>query len=170
MALRLRKLTNDLVLWKGTFPDRYADPLSQADFGNPLAPGTGHDQTLCLYDASGGPPALLFRARAPAGGDCNGRPCWTEMLGDSPPRPMAYRYVDRERTPEGVQRIRETTLRDSLRLLVSGGGANLQPPPLPLPLPARMQLQVTDGQCYEATYSAAGLVENSDTRFHGRSD
>ena len=51
-------------------------PLSE--FGNPLAAGAT-DYAVCVFDRSGpaGAVALRLSARAPAGGTCGRRECWT---------------------------------------------------------------------------------------------
>ncbi len=41
-------------------------------------------------------------------------------------------------------------------------------PTLPLPLPVRVQLQTSQGGCWQATYSAAGMSANSSTQFKGK--
>lgn len=57
-----------------------------------------------------------------------------------------------------------------LKVFLSGAGANLSPPALPVPLPLRLQLHVRDGECAEAIYSPAGVIENSLTRFRALAD
>jgi cysteine-rich repeat protein len=116
-----------------------------ADFGDPL---TDDDYALCIYDESGGP-ALVFEAAAPAGGMCAGHPCWKAVA-------QGFAYDDPERTPAGLDTIAlEAGGAGDARIAVTGKGASLVPPPLPLALPARVQLQATNGSCWEATFSAA---------------
>ena len=54
---------------------------------------------------------------------------------------------------------------------VKGKGTNLPFGSLPqaLPLPLTVQLQ-RDGQCWGATFSAAGATSNADGQFKGKSD
>ena len=40
-------------------------------------------------------------------------------------------------------------------------------PELPLSLPATMQLQGTNGECWEAVYDASGAVINQEGEFKG---
>jgi hypothetical protein len=51
-----------------------------------------------------------------------------------------------------------------------GKGDNLPAFALPLGLPVTAQLQAANGQCWEATFSAAGSKENDGTQFKGKSD
>jgi|SRR5437870_5345684 len=53
-------------------------------------------------------------------------------------------------------------------ITVKGGGPNLPLPPLPLALPARLQLQQTNGDCWEATYATDGVLRNDATEFQGK--
>jgi hypothetical protein len=171
--------------------DDTADKLSWRGVSSiPAGPGSvlgdlnARDYTLCVYDESGPTPTLLFRAAAPAGGECPGGPCW---------RPVhvfqsvaGTRYVDRDRTPDGVKSLLLRTLFQRLpnytrgvlqgsRIVLKAAGPALSNRPLglpglPLPLPLRVQLQATEGMCWEGRYSAAGVVENTATEFHARPD
>src|SRR5207237_353026 len=78
-------------------------------------------------------------AHAPAGGVCADRPCWKQL-----PRLTGFKYIDRERTPDGLAYMRlfsGTGPERGPTITVKGGGQNLPLPPLPLALPARLQLQ-----------------------------
>src|SRR5262249_26847251 len=55
-------------------------------------PTTADDIGLCLY--LGGHRA--FRAIAPAGGTCRGKPCWRGAPG------VGFRYRDQDGTPDGI--------------------------------------------------------------------
>jgi len=135
------------------------------DFGDPLDTDT---YTVCLYDESGASPSLIFRMTAPAGGVCGSRSCW-RRVGDG-----GLAYKDKERTPEGVDTARVTVnARGGVRLSVKGKGVNLsnRAVPLlvpPLSLPLRAQLQVGNGECWEATYDAAS--RNSPGLFKGAAE
>ena len=164
----------DVIHWKGRWfrDDDFGDDLDHRDLGNPTLALPGHDYALCLYDASGGSPALLMRVAAPASGQCNGRPCWTEAAGAALGFPAGgYRYRDSERTPHGLLGLRVTTLSGLwLKVLLNGKGPELSLPALPAPLPLRLQLQVRDGECLEATYSSGGVSQNTMTRLRALSD
>jgi hypothetical protein len=125
-----------------------------ADFGDPV---TAHDYELCIFDAGGN----VLRAQAPAGDTCGRRPCWKGVT-------TGFSYSDKERTPEGVDRIRLTAGdTGKARILVRGKGDNLAMPALGgLVLPLHVQLLAEGGQCWEA----AGVIRNDATQFKGKSD
>jgi hypothetical protein len=64
------------------------------------------------------------------------------------------------------------------KAIAKGKGANLVLPgenahaPLPLPQPfsLRAQLQSESGLCLEATFSATGVISNTDIQFKGKSN
>jgi hypothetical protein len=134
------------------------------DWGHPL---TSSDYTLCLYDASD---ALVFRATAPADGTCGTRPCWR------PVSTSGFRYLDGDRTPDGVQKIVVRAVQrdgghEMLNFKANGAlltGRAFGLPALPPGLPLRAQMQARDGWCWEATYSAATTA--TSRRFIAASD
>jgi hypothetical protein len=178
--LRVRNLADDdadKLSWIGvsSIPAGTASVLG--DFNS-------SDYTLCAYDESAPTPTLLFRAAAPAGGECSGRPCWSPVHAfQSVP---GARYRDRDRTPDGIRSLLLRTLFERLpnytrgvlrgsRIVLKAAGPTLSNrplglPALPLPLPLRVQLQAREGMCWEARYSAAGVVENTVTEFQARPD
>lgn len=129
-----------------------------AGLGDPL----GTDAySLCLYDGAGG---LLARGSTIGpGGTCGGVACWT-ALGSS-----GFRFVDPARTQDGVRKI---VLRAGgpgrAKAVVKAKGEAVDPPTLPLVLPVRVQLQATNGSCWEAGFDAAGVVRNEAELFTGR--
>jgi hypothetical protein len=137
-------------------------------FGDPMARDDG---TLCVYDESGSEPRLVIQARAPAAGTCpgarHGRPCWREMGRRG--RRSGYLYRDAERTPDGIDTmILRAGAAGRAMIVVKGRGSNLAMPTLPLDAPLRVQLQMENGQCWEATYSATGVRRNSPRSFMAR--
>jgi hypothetical protein len=171
----------DRLLWRGLWSVPQGGSLALGDFGYPAR----QDHTLCAYDESASAPTLLFRAGAPAGGACPGRPsCWRGIhhFGDTI---SGFRYVDRARTPDGIQSLLLRNFLDlsslgfgdlkAARIALKAAGPTLSNrplglPALPLPLPLRLQLQAKDGMCWEARYSEAGLIRNTPTEFEGRPD
>jgi 6-phosphogluconolactonase (cycloisomerase 2 family) len=127
-------------------------------FGDPTT--TTH-YAFCVYESDPGP-ALALRALVPAGGKCRvpdfrgrfGRDCWKA-------RTTGFVYTDRYRTPEGLQSIR-LIAGDPAKIVVRGGKEHVGFPTLPLGLPVRVQLQASNGNCWDTTYPAAS-VNNADS-------
>jgi hypothetical protein len=133
-----------------------------AELGDPVT-ATGYD--LCVYDESGGTPALVLEATAPAGGTCAGRACWRASRA-------GFGYANRDLTPSGVAKL---SLRPGdegrARIQLKAKGALLAVPPLPLADDGAVvvQLDNTAGACWEATYSAPALASDA-FRFKDVSD
>jgi 6-phosphogluconolactonase (cycloisomerase 2 family) len=143
--------TRDALRWK------WRGTTTLADFGDPV--GTLNDYAFCVYDPGA---TLVQQVVIPAGGVCDESPCWRTAT-------TGFKYRDRERTPEGVLRmaLKQRTTGPG-RLMVRARGEHLPAlPPLPLALPATVQVQSAGGPCWEATYTAAGVVTNSATDFKG---
>jgi DNA-binding beta-propeller fold protein YncE len=152
-----------LVQWRwsageDTPPSALGDPTFATDYA------------FCLYEESG-PPSLVYRALAPAGGTCRGvrsdaalaGGCWKPSSGDS------FRYRDPFRTPEGLLSIRLKPGADGdAGIALRGSGPLTDLPTLPSALPIRAQLQSATGECWEAVYSTA--VANSGNRLKARPD
>jgi subtilisin family serine protease len=145
-----------------------------ADFGDPLAVDA---YAFCIYDESAGAPAVLFRATVAPGGTCRmgtiARPCW-DALG-TPPGTRGYVHRSRERTPGGINHlVLSPGPAGQAKITVSARGSlsSRRPafPAPPLAPPLRVQLQAGNGQCWEATYSAAGVQRNSARQFRAQAD
>jgi outer membrane protein assembly factor BamB len=156
----------DRVLWRfrgsGTEFVGEDGSAGTSGFGYPL---TTTDYAMCVFSGAGSD--LAFRAIAPAGGQCAGKACWKSPRPSSP-----RRYLDSERTPDGLHAV---LLKASTQILVRvrGAGSNLSNrpfglPSLPLALPLTVQLQAEDGACWETTYSAAAI--NSSTLLKASND
>lgn len=144
----------DTLAWRWTSD---AGVVALADLGEPDETSS---LTLCLLD--GGNDRVL-EARLPAGGLCGTQHCWRES-------PTGFRYVDADRTPDGIAR---GTLRvrngGRGRFLVKGKGAALGLPTLPLAAPLTIRLHRDDAaSCWESTVSAPS--RNDTARLTGRSD
>jgi YVTN family beta-propeller protein len=121
------------------------------DFG---APTTTDDYELCLYGAGG---TLLTGASAPAGGTCGNRDCWRDL------GPRGYKYVDRDATPNGLQKL---VLRAGdagrSKVIAKGKGANLTLPALPIGgFPLTVQLQGEHGECWQGSFAAGDVRANT---------
>ena len=107
---------------------------SYADFGSPL--GTT-DYAFCLYDANG----LALAAIVPANEAWKGGP-------------TGFKYKSKTGTHDGVTQIQLRTGGDGkARIAVQGKGIDLATVAA-LEQPLRIQLQNSDGPCWEAVYSA----------------
>jgi hypothetical protein len=152
--------TADHVAWRWRRRGFSHTPSGGPDFGDPTAV---HDYTLCVFEGGG---TLRFSAALPAGGVCNGNPCWTAVNEDT------YVYLDPDASPDGVvSALLDAPGRIRLRVKASGPLLSGRPnglPALPLTPPVRAQLQASDGLCWEGVFSAPG--KNTDARFIGRSD
>lgn len=146
-----------------------------AELGDPMtdAPaGTGY--TLCMYDAVG----LLAQASAPAGGLCgveHPAPCWSASS-------RGFQYADPSQSvePDGVRNIVLTAGVDGKSYVALNAGGGLFPFPsnggfggladlTGIASPLKVQLQNTNGLCFEANYSAP-FTRQEPGRFQARAD
>jgi hypothetical protein len=142
----------DKVVWRW----RGAASLDKVALGLP-ASVTGF--SLCVYDQQ----RLALSASIPAGGVCDGHPCWREL-------PTGYRYVDPDGTPNGIQKLQmRAGPTGTARLAIKGRGPLLAMRSLGLDAPVTVRLRRTDGAaCWESTYS---VPEVSDVlQFKAKSD
>jgi hypothetical protein len=151
--------SGDRLTWKWT----RGAATNRADFGDPVGGDTSYE--VCIYDAGGN---TIGRAGAPAGGTCDGRPCWT----DNGVR-VVYRSRDR-RPPGGGPRsaVRLTLIPGAAgqaKILVQGRGSHLALRPLPATQPVIAQIKNSDGVCWEAEYSAPAR-RNQPGRFQDGAD
>ncbi len=154
---------SDQVIWKWV----KGGATTAADFGSPT---TTDGMDFCVFDRSGGTPALLYRARVLPDRICGTKPCWIANGA------KGFKYVDKLGTPEGINQITLTAgAAGKAKILVKGKGLNLSNHPFGLPapplmLPLTVQLQSGNGNCWEANYSAAGLSKNTPLEFNGKAD
>jgi hypothetical protein len=130
-------------------------------FGDPTT-ATGYE--MCIFDESGGAPALLMRARIDPGGVCKqGKPCWK-------PAKKGFKYRNGEALPDGLTKL---LLKEGetgkAKIVLKGRGAPLPVPEFPLPLPLRFQLRNDLGECWEGAYTDETTVKNDATRFNAKS-
>lgn len=126
-----------------------------AELGDPTASDA---YALCVYDVSAPTPQLELAARAQPG--CNGNGCWT-------PTSSGFKY--KSKLPlQGITGIAIKAGTDQrARIGVKGKGATLAVPPLPPALPLLVQLH-GPSSCWEADYSAAGVIGSDGTKFRAR--
>ena len=121
-----------------------------ADFGDPVAGAPAI--RLCVYDGSTATQPLRT-VTIPAGGTCNGKPCWKRLGSTS--QPKGFSFADKAAT-SGVASAKLVPA-PKARLQVKGKGSQLAPPALGLTLPVTVQLVIGDGTaatCWETVYTA----------------
>ncbi len=135
---------------------------SVADFGDPL---NTTSYALCIYDATGGVPALVANVIAPAGGFCAGKPCWKTAGGKVV---KGYQY----KSSSGLLKIALTSGdTGTAKITVANAASNLLLPAAPLhqdPM-VTVQLVNSDGVCWDADYSSPALKNNTKL-FRDKSD
>ncbi len=117
-----------------------ADPLSTAAY------------RLCLYADD----ALVLNADVPAGGDCSGKPCWSEQPG------KGYKFKDKTSTNDGIQGIRlKASLKNRTSVQAKGRGDLLTDLALPLAEPVVAELHnVETGVCFASSYAGPEIRKN----------
>jgi hypothetical protein len=132
-------------------------------FGDPLA---GTDYNVCVWEPSD---TLVFAATAPAGGDCNGSPCWRQS-GD-----RTATYTNGAATPDGLVnlQVNDTNFRGTASVngkgpLLSARPFGLPSTPAPFGLPLRVQIEAEDLWCGEAQYPTA--KRNTGEIFQARTE
>jgi cysteine-rich repeat protein len=144
----------DLLKWKWSKGSR----TTVAELGTPQ---TTTNYRLCIYDASG----LRRTLNAPAGGICGAKPCW-KPLGAS-----GFTYKDKQLTPEGIQQLKLKSGPDGkAQIQLAGRGTLLALPDLSSVVqPVRFQLRNSDGECWDAAFSAPATV-HTGAMFKDKSD
>lgn len=148
------------IVWKLT----RGEATSVGNFGDPT---TVDAYSFCLFDESAATTDLLYAADIPAGGLCNGRPCWRGT-------PSGYRHLSKPSSAIGVRSVElKGGSEGRTKVGFRGEGEALQArllglPLSPLPMPLRVQLQAANGACWEATFSTAS--RNQRGLFKARAD
>jgi cysteine-rich repeat protein len=146
----------DSLKWKWT------KGQATTDFGDPLNTDA---YDLCIYHDSGAQP-LLAGVRAPAGGTCDGKPCWSAKRGG------VFKYKNKTGVPSGLTKLVLKPGTDGkAKVGAKAKGTELTLPMLPLPTPVLVQLhRVAEGQtdCWEATYSNPDANESG--KFKAKAD
>jgi hypothetical protein len=137
------------------------------DFGDPVNGSTAY--ALCVYDASGGVPALVVPATVPAGGLCAGKPCWKATK-------TGFVFKDKDLKYGGIAQLTlKAGAAGKASVVAKAKGANVPVPALTAAgLFAQdpavvVQLKNSDGVCWEATYGAPA-TKNDSTQFKDKSD
>ena len=163
------------VVWKL----RRGNATSLADIGNPLAlptpdpkvPSTSYAPTsysLCLYETPLRLPVppnpatekLIFGGTVPPGRTCGSQACW-EKIGDR------YHYRDGHGDPDGLTKIQiRPGTEGKTILIVKGRGPLLGNalggmPTFPFTVPLVVQLQGSNGTCWEAIYKHPVITDST---------
>jgi hypothetical protein len=119
----------------------------KADFGDPL---TTTAYRFCVYD---GTATRVLALEAPAGGICDAKrnkACWRARK-----RGFSFRQTNPARNGLRSLELREGLKDSAARLSAIGRGPLLAlPNPQTLVLPLVVQLQASNGLCFESSYSA----------------
>jgi hypothetical protein len=124
----------------------------KSDYNDPNVSG-GEDYELCVYRDDG---MLIMNRRAPAGGTCAGKDCWTE-------KPTSFGYKDKGLTPDGIESMKLSEgLSDGTKIQVKGRGGQIAiPNPLTLNGTITVQLQQESGLvCWGATFTQPYLKQD----------
>ena len=128
-----------------------------ADFGDPTATD---DYAVCIYDDVVPTAARVLEAEATTGGLCGSKPCW-KAAGSG----YKFKAVD------PVDGVRKVALRagpdGKAKATIVARGERLMKLALPAPLPFVVQLQASNGECWEAEFFAGGVRRNNDIEFRG---
>ena len=146
-----RSSAANLLRWRSQF----GSATALGDFGFPLATT---DYRLCVYNPGG----LVLDLAVPAGGTCNGRPCWT--LGNH-----TFRYRNGTGAGSaGLDVILRAGSNKKATVTFSARGPSLTVPALPFALPGTVQLRADNGICWSTSHASAGIDTARDLR--SRSD
>jgi len=139
----------DVVSWR-LAPDA---GIPIGDFGDPRS-FTSYQ--LCVFDDVFESNPFLFGdllagVKVPAGGTCGSKPCWT-------PKRSGYSYTDKSGASDGVRSLDlEAGDSKSAALSIFAKGPSVGIAPLPAGLPVVVQLQSSDGNCWQADFHEARL-------------
>jgi len=143
---------------KKVFTLRWArgSAVTPSDLGTPT---TTTEYVACLYDAVG--PQPVASLIAPAGETCGALACWK-------PVPSGFGYSDPALTPDGLNKATISAGADGrARLIWKAKGPSVPPLGLPLQGPVVLQIQASNGTCWEATFPTASV--NDGTTWKGKS-
>ncbi|MBI5503519.1 MAG: hypothetical protein HY899_01850, partial [Deltaproteobacteria bacterium] len=138
-----------------------------SDFGDPTIGGS---YALCVYDESGDIAHLTSELLVPGGGTCKkDEPCWRALKQTK--NGAGFKFDDPRALHDGVTDIVfKSGVGGKSSLLVKASSSNLRPPSLPASLPLRVQLQASDGTCWQASYTQASAGVNKEGVFSAAGD
>ncbi|MCW5889986.1 MAG: hypothetical protein KIT14_05480 [bacterium] len=120
-------------------------PATSVDISDLGDPRRATEWEVCVHDGFGFG-RLLASVRVPAGGRCNGRPCWRGLR-------RGYRYGDRVGRQDGVRSMTlQAGTAGQARVELRARGEGLDPGPLPAALGVLAQIRSSDGTCWETSW------------------
>jgi hypothetical protein len=132
-----------------------------AEFGTPTVTSTT-GYTLCLYNGT----TLISSSIIPAGGDCNGKPCWKA-------NGKGFQYKNNAATPEGVTQIKlKSGAAGKAQIQVKAKGANIEMPTLGATLTGPVTVQLSQSSstvCWQAVYGPP-FSKNDGVLFNDKAD
>ncbi len=146
-------LGRDELAWRwlggeATFGTVFGDPTTSTSYAFCAYSGPADETTLVMD--SGAHPEL-----------CGAKSCWRR----TPTGGFVYKNPDGNE--HGLTRVELTPGDDgAARIVVKGRAFFLTKPSLPLTLPLTVQLQSSEGQCWEADYDTGDVGRNDERRFH----
>lgn len=137
-----------------------ASGATLADFGDPASGGS---YALCFYEEDSFSPNLSAELLIPGGGTCGkGEPCWSSIRVGK--KGAAWRYTDAAGSHDGVRSILFKSGADGASsLTLKAVGPDVPVPVLPAMVPLRVQLQSSEGSCWQATYLPGSVSVNDET-------
>jgi hypothetical protein len=136
---------------------------TKTDFGDP---SSSTSYRLCVWDETAGVPRLVSSLGVPAGGTCDGKPCWRATS-------TGFRYRDPKAASDGIRQIvLKAGAAGRSKIQVRGQGSNLALPTLPFAQASKVTVQLRNGSapsCWGATYSAPARRNQAD-QFKDRGD
>jgi hypothetical protein len=153
LALTRKGGGKDQLKWKW----RAGEATDPSELGDPT---TTDDYTLCVFGAADTSPTEVLFAQAHRNGvGCSG--CW-KRLGN-PPGSKGAKY--KSGGPIRALIAKPGPIAKS-SISLAAGGPSLALPSGPIALPVRVQLQSSNGGCWEGTFSAPSV--NDGTRFKAK--
>ena len=115
---------------------------------------------VSVYDGQGD---LRLAAAVPAGGTCDGKPCWAAT------GTKGFKFKSKSRVPSGVKALTLQAGGDgAAKIVLKGNGFNFAGPPLPFsPLPITVQLSRAGGPCWQTVSPTADGNTESKLKARG---
>jgi endoglycosylceramidase len=121
---------------------------------------------LCVWDETAGVPRLVSSLGVPAGGTCDGKPCWRATN-------TGFRYRDPNAASDGIRQIvLKAGTAGRSKIQIRGQGSKLALPALPFAQASKVTVQLRSGStpsCWGASYSAPARHNQAD-QFKDRGD